>query len=61
MFIYRTVVAAVMRERHPQRAWLHGFTTGVAVCGLAIYAKRKLTEQRVTWSIRDEGTIIPIE
>lgn len=43
-----------------RRAWLEGFATGVAVCGLAVYAKRRL-EKRQLRMIHEEGTVIPIE
>lgn len=47
---------------HPtaRRSWLHGFATGVAVCGLTLYAKRKVGEKRPRL-VRDEGVEIPIE
>ena len=62
MFLYRTIVSRVMPTGHEvRRAWIRGFTTGVAVCGLAVYAKRKLANRRASWMIKDEGTVIPIE
>ena len=42
------------------RAWLHGFATGLAVCGLAVYVKRRF-EARRPRLIHQEGTVIPIE
>ena len=43
-----------------RRAWLSGFATGVAVCGLALYAKRKVNRRRPP-VLQDEGTVIPID
>ena len=49
-----------MRDRHTARAWVEGFATGVAVCGIALYAKRKY-DNRPPRFIQDDGTVIPIE
>lgn len=50
-----------MRGQHTaRRQWLEGFATGVAVCGLAVYAKRKYRKRRPHF-VEENGTVIPIE
>jgi hypothetical protein len=42
------------------RAWLHGFTAGVAACGFMLFVRRKLRNRRPRL-IDEQGTVIPIE
>lgn len=49
-----------MQDRSTATAWLQGFATGVAVCGVALYAKRKYAE-RSPRLIRNDATVIPID
>lgn len=41
-------------------AWLEGFAAGVAVCGLAVYAKQRYRRHRPRF-VHEDGTVIPIE
>ena len=43
-----------------RNAWLHGFATGVAVCTVAAYVRRKYGS-RGPRIVHDDGTIIPID
>ncbi len=47
-------------ESSARRAWISGFATGIAVCGLAMYAKRKVPRNRPR-VFQDEATVIPID
>lgn len=49
-----------MRDQDTARAWVSGFATGVAVCGLAVYAKRHIQNRRPQF-VHEDGTVIPIE
>lgn len=60
MFIMGGAVRRYMQDRSTASAWVQGFATGVAVCGLAIYAKRKYSE-RTPQLVRRDATVIPID